>query len=389
VDYKCISADCHMDIGWLPHDLFVSNATAAMKDRMPFVVQQEDGPMWTTKSGLKLGYASGKGGSGTLGSGLSQFVPGKEHRLDRMASTGFFEDGTKGIFRPSTPALRLKDQDRDGLQAEVIYGLLGAGERFTERETAVEFYRIYNDWLSDFCSHDRKRFVGLASIPNHSMDAAVAEARRVAKLGLGGLDVSFSYGMTPLWDPYWDPLWQAAAEINLPVHFHTIGVPPSAPVPKDYPQELHIAHRATRMAGFQMYMATILSAIIHGGALERYPNLRVVLGESGIGWIPYVLDRMDYEYEGRFKGKISLKMKPSEYWRRQCRATFQNDRIGAKLLDDLGVENVMWGSDYPHADGIFPDSQEYIERQFGHLPPAIKRKITCENAGKFYGLIPS
>ena len=81
-------------------------------------------------------------------------------------------------------------------------------------------------------------------------------------------------------------------------------------------------------------------------------------------------------------------MKPSDYWRRQCRATFQYDRIGAKLLDDLGIENVMWGSDYPHPDGVFPDSQEYIKRQFGHLPSATQRKITCENAGKFYGLIP-
>ena len=98
---------------------------------------------------------------------------------------------------------------------------------------------------------------------------------------------------------------------------------------------------------------------------------------------------MDYEYEDRFKGCLPLKMKPSDYWRRQCRATFQNDRIGAKLLDDLGVENVMWGSDYPHSDGVFPDSQEYIKRQFGHLPEATQRKITCENAGKFYGLIPA
>ena len=145
---------------------------------------------------------------------------------------------------------------------------------------------------------------------------------------------------------------------------------------------------ATRIAGFQLFTATVLAAVIHGGALERFPNLRVVLGESGIGWIPYVLDRMDYEYEGRFKGRMGLKMKPSDYWRRQCRATFQNDRVGAMLLDVMGVETVMWGSDYPHLDGVFPDSQEHIKQQFSHLPSATQRKISCENAGKFYGLIP-
>lgn len=137
-----------------------------------------------------------------------------------------------------------------------------------------------------------------------------------------------------------------------------------------------------------MQTSTVLVSVINGGALERYPNLRISLGESGIGWIPYVLQRMDEEYN-RFKGVTPLKREPSEYWRRQCRATFQTDSIGVKLLNDIGLENAMWGSDYPHADGVFPDSQEYIERQFGSLPDALRRRITCENAGQFYGLIPS
>ena len=138
-----------------------------------------------------------------------------------------------------------------------------------------------------------------------------------------------------------------------------------------------------------MAVVNLLASVIYGGALERFPNLRIVLGESGIGWIPYILDRMDYEYEDRFKSHRPLKMKPSDYWRRQCRATFQNDVIGLMLLDKLGIETVMWGSDYPHPDGVFPDSQEYINRQFGHLPNSAQRKIICENAGKCYGLISS
>jgi predicted TIM-barrel fold metal-dependent hydrolase len=143
-----------------------------------------------------------------------------------------------------------------------------------------------------------------------------------------------------------------------------------------------------RVAGNQLYIATTLASIIVGGALERYPTLRIVLGESGIGWIPYVLDHMDAEFEDRFKGLVPMKMKPSDYWRRQCRATFQCDRIGTlpAMLDFLGSETVMWGSDYPHTDGLFPDSQEYIQRQFGHLPGATQRRITCENARAFYGL---
>jgi predicted TIM-barrel fold metal-dependent hydrolase len=389
MDYRCISADCHIDLCWLPHDLFVSNASQAMKDRMPYVVHGPDGPRWVTKSGLKLGFANGKGGTGATGGAGTKYAAGKDHRRDRMASTGLFADSAEGILRPTTPELRLQDQERDGIQAEVLYGLHGTGNMMTHRETAIEFYRIYNNWLSSFCSYDRKRFVGLASIPSYSVEEAVAETRRVASLGLGGLDVSASWDMIPLWNPYWDPLWKAAADANLPVHFHTIGPRPDAPVPKDVPEPFKEASHATRLVGGTLHVAPILAAVIHGGALERYPNLRIVFGESGIGWIPYVLDRMDYEYEDRFKGRIPLKMKPSDYWRRQCRASFQYDCIGVKLLDDLGIETVMWASDYPHPDGVFPDSQEYIQRQFSHLPGATQRKITCENAGKFYGLIPA
>jgi predicted TIM-barrel fold metal-dependent hydrolase len=94
---------------------------------------------------------------------------------------------------------------------------------------------------------------------------------------------------------------------------------------------------------------------------------------------------MDFEYEDRFRDL--MKLKPSEYWRRQCRATFQFDRIGAKLVDDIGVETLMWGSDYPHPDGVWPESSKYIKEQFEGLPADVVHKITCENAAKFYGLI--
>src|SRR5438309_1039832 len=109
-------------------------------------------------------------------------------------------------------------------------------------------------------------------------------------------------------------------------------------------------------------------------------------GASGSGWIPYALDRMDFEWEDRFRD-LGLTMKPSDYWRRQCKATFQFDRIGTKLIDDMGVETLMWASDYPHTDGVWPESSKYIEEQLGHLPSDVKGKITCENAGQFYGLI--
>ena len=123
--------------------------------------------------------------------------------------------------------------------------------------------------------------------------------------------------------------------------------------------------------------------VIFGGILERWSNLRVVIGEAGIGWIPYVLDHMDLEWEDQFKD-LTLTMKPSDYWYRQCHATYQSDKVGTRLLDLLGIENVMWGSDFPHPDGVWPDSQDYIEAELGHLPEATRHRVVCANAVELY-----
>jgi len=129
-------------------------------------------------------------------------------------------------------------------------------------------------------------------------------------------------------------------------------------------------------------LAPVLARL--GPMLEAHPDIRVVFAESGIGWIPYVLERMDMEWEEQYKD-LTLTMKPSDYWHRQCRATYQSDKIGIRLLDMLGEDNIMWGSDFPHPDGVWPDSQAFIENELGDLPEKTRNKIVCENAAKLYG----
>jgi uncharacterized protein len=377
--YTRISADCHVDLCWLPPDLFTSSASAAVKDRMPYVTEGPKGPVWVTKKGAKLGLVNGMGSAGR------EYVPGQIHRSDRMATTGLYEDGKCGIRRLTDPELRLKDQERDGVQAEVLYGILGATRRLNDPEAAVELVRIYNEWLADFCGAHPDRYAGLACIPNSPVEAAVEEMRRVIKRGgVRGLEIAHSYDIAPLWDPQWNPVWEVANEVALPVHFHTVGE--RRPDLAKLPPQLALVERAVHISGFQLYMATTLISVIFAGVLERYRNVKIVIGESGIGWIPYVLDRMDAEWEDQFKD-LSLTMRPSEYWRRQCRATYQSDRIGIKLLDDIGHDTIMWGSDFPHPDGVWPDSSEFIERELGHLPAEVRHKIVCENAGKLYGFL--
>jgi predicted TIM-barrel fold metal-dependent hydrolase len=393
--YEMISADCHIDLCWLPPDLFVSNASSGWKDRMPYVTEGPKGPVWTTRKGASLGRPCGMGSAGR------EYVPGRIHRSDRMAATGLYEDGKRGIRRLTDPELRLRDQDRDGVQGEVLYGILGTTGRMNDPEAAVLVMRIYNDWLADFCATHPDRYAGLASIPNQPLEAAIAEVERVAKRGvLRGLDIANSSELTPLWNPYWNPLWEAINACGLPLHFHTVGgyLPdhvrklvlvgsdPTRAEPGMTAADLRTARSAfaANITQFQINMANILTSMIFSGAFERYPRLKMVLGESGIGWIPYVLNRMDAEWEDQFKD-LELTMAPSDYWRRQCWATYQTDPIGVKLIDDLGADRIMWGSDFPHPDGIWPDSREYVQKELGHLPDDVRRKVVCENAARLYG----
>ena len=375
--YDVISADGHIDLIWLPTDLFTANASSQMKERMPYVIEGPKGPEWISRNGAKFGLVNGMGSAGR------EYVPGIIHRSDRMASTGLYDDGKKGIRRLTDPALRLGDQDRDGVQAEVLYGILGASRRLNDPEAATEVLRIYNEWLDDFCKAAPDRLVGLANIPNHDMGVAIDEARRCAARGVKGFDVANKPDMTPLWDPFWEPLWQLAHETGIPVHFHTIGgrSPDTTKMPAFVQRRAFAAH----ITNFQMHMGYMLMSLIFSGAPERYPNLKVVIGEAGLGWIPYVLQHMDLEWEDQFKD-LDLKMKPSEYWHRQFYATYQTDPIGIRLLDALGEDNVMWGSDYPHPDDIWPDSQEYLKKELDGVSPSVRTKVTRDNAMKLYRL---
>ena len=374
-----ISADCHIDLPWLPEQLFVENAAAALRDRMPYVEETEGGPQWVTRGGARFGRKNGMGSAGR------KYVPGQIHRADRMAETGLYRDGENGIARLTDPELRVIDQDRDGVIAEVLYGILGAAMRLGDDEAAHEMMRIYNDWLAEFCATNPNRFAGLACIPSRDMQAAVAEIERVAARGVvRGIEIANTYDMQPLFHPDWQPVWAAANAAKLPVHYHTIG----PRMDYDYAALEPLQRRqafAVHITSFQLAMSKVIMEIIFGGVLEANPDMRLVVGESGIGWIPYILEHMDLEWEDQFQD-LTLKLKPSEYWRRQCYATYQSDPVGVRLLDILGEDNVMWGSDFPHPDGVWPDSQEFINRELADLSATTRAKLIRENAANLYGI---
>jgi uncharacterized protein len=381
--YTRISADSHIDLVWMPTDLFVKNARPGMKDRMPYVEEGPDGPRWTSKNNQSAarGRASLVGGVGSSG---KKYVPGQIQRADRMAAEGMYNDASRKSHRLTDPQQRLKDQDRDGVQAEVLYGILGTIEYLGDAEAGWEVCRIYNDWLADFCKTAPNRLIGLPVIPGTDIEQALAEFKRVSKYGFKGIELGCSDNMVPLFETKWEPLWSALVDNGMAIHIHGRGQ--AWPSMAHWSKKEQSAANALMVSKVPFNFVPVVAAVILGGMLERHPKLNVVLGESGIGWIPALLDRMDYEWEEAFRGELELTMKPSEYWRRQCKATFQYDEVGVHLLKFLGVETLMWASDFPHPQGTWPDSADFIHKQFGHLPADVQHKIVAGNAVEFYKL---
>jgi predicted TIM-barrel fold metal-dependent hydrolase len=375
MSYRIISADCHIDMTWMPGDLWIKNAPARFRDQVPQVRQTPDGPRWYAEE-KELGVFGG------LGFGFDRVQRNFSKHVERMFEAGFYDGGP----HPTTPALRLKDQEIDGIDAEVMYGILGIGLRMQDRELIQTVYEIYNDWAADFCKTNPRRFVGLACIPSHAPAAAAAELRRAARLGLKGADFAVSTAAFPIWHAAWDPLWEAAQECRMPISFHTTGYPVREPSDETMKKEYDLRYRATRTTLFQLVAAEFLASIVFSGALDRFPGFQFVLGEAGVSWLPYVLERMDEEYEDRYY-QLNLSMKPSELWRRQGFSTYQHEPSVAVMIPLIGEDTLMWGSDYPHPDGIWPDSQKWISQDLGSVSPAVQRKILCENAGKLYGLL--
>lgn len=370
--YDIISGDSHIDLRFMPEDLFVSNARSDMKIKMPRVIDTPDGPRWIA-DGTDLGVVGQDVNQNTFSTEMGT-------RWNAMKDAGFYDEPEKG-YHPTNPELRIKDQDRDGIDAEVIYGLLRISALLDDNDQIVEIFRVYNDWLADFCKTNPSRFAGLACIPNHDPHAAAYELRRAAAIGLHGGDFGVAGAVKPIYHRDWDVLWQASHDTGLSISFHTTGLLPRAVDSDDSADYEEVFHNV-RTTMFQLQGAEFVTSIIFSGACERYPNFKFVLGECGVSWLPYVIDRMDHEGDGQ----SGISLKPSEYWHRQGFSTFQKENVAGQLIPLVGEDSVIWGSDYPHHDGVWPDSLEVIEDNLRDLNNTqAKRKVIRDNAGKLYG----
>ncbi len=378
MNYRIISADDHIDMQWLPRDLWQKRVPAAWRERAPRVVETDAGPYWVCGDERWDPWGGRKGVAGSMG--------GRRLALEKG---GVLEHG---VLRPTTTALRLADMDRDGVDATVMYGPIVP---LLIKDPALRqvCYHAYNEWLAEFCATAPERLIGAGLIPIDDPKVAADEVRSLAQLGLRtGMFLAARVEL-PLWDEAWEPLWEAAAETGLPIGFHLGGG--LRTVTFSGPKAADPGNMGVRVACSTLQMDEPLAAVIFSGALERHPGLRIVLAETGIGWLPYMLERMDDTYQ-RF-------LDAAEYWRAHggLRLTHAAQRVleapgvghvparsgraapGGRARRGAGDVGVRLPARRQHVAGL---AGQAIEENFRGVPEATRRRILCDNARELYRL---
>jgi predicted TIM-barrel fold metal-dependent hydrolase len=278
---------------------------------------------------------------------------------------------------------RLKDQDIDGVSAEVLYPTYAMG-LYAVPDAALQeaAFDAYNDWLTELCGHAPNRLAGLALISVRNVDHAVQSIQRWRRAGLRGAMIScVPPEGTEYSDACYEPMWATFEELGIPVSIHTL---------TSSRGQKHRFDRSKR--GAASYPENPLEVMLTLGELttfdllDRHPRLKLVLAEADIGWMPWMLARLDRGHDRWAKQNgIATQLKPSEYFHRNFSAAFIQDRVGVFTREFTGVDNLMWSSDYPHTDSTWPHSRASIEHDFEGVGEAERRKMTCTNAARLYG----
>ena len=379
-DLQVIDADTHYTE---PHDLWTSRAPAGLAERLPRVVDVDGHPTWAV-------------GATTLGRAMASSVidrDGNRCRGSAFLAWGF-DDTHPGAYDVAT---RLEVMDEIGIHAQIVYPNVAGfgGQKFAQvgdpesRRLSVE---IYNDAMAEIQDASHGRLYPMALLPWWDVAATVAEAERIAAAGLRGVnmtsDPQVQSELPDLGHPAWDPLWEACADLALPVHFHigasqtTMSWYGSSPWPSlGDDQKLGIGSA-------MMYItnARVLANVIYSGMLERHPRLKVVSVESGIGWIPFVLEALDHQANETAAGSMDyLSLPPSEYFRRQIYACYWFERRDvAHTFEVLGSDNILFETDFPHPTCLYPDSLAYAAEGLAEVSPEVQRKVLQDNGAALY-----
>jgi predicted TIM-barrel fold metal-dependent hydrolase len=383
-DLRVIDTDTHVSE---PRDLWTSRVPAKWRDAVPHV---ELNPA--------TGYEHWRiGDSWLMGTGFYAVAGWKNFPPDTPRQ---LQD--EGVDQGSWNAAdRLRRMDEYGIYAQVLYpNLIGFESPLFMRlgaEISLACVTAYNDFLVEFAAADPKRFIPIAMVPFWDQDAAVEEMARARGLGHKGILFANKYEMVDLpsfTDPHWDRIYGAAQELELSVNFH-VGFSSSTNGAATAMTQLlanfnpRVAAKGTSLG--LMSNADSIAAIVTSGLCDRFPRLKFVSVESGFGYITYLLESLDWHWQG-YGAHLQSPMLPSEYFRRQCYGTFWFERLTLPLLETY-PDNFMFETDYPHPTSMSPGPaspaelpRDHISKYFANVPLEITRKVMHGNAAAVYGL---
>ena len=292
-----------------------------------------------------------------------------------------------GLFGPD----RVAELDRDGIDTSVLYPSLGLGiGGITDAEHAVLACRIYNDWLAEYCSAGPGRLVGVGAIPMQDPVGAAREAERcVRELGFHGVFIRPNpCGDLFAHDPVYDQLWETVQGLGVPVGLHPAGFPDTFGAARTYGALWQGITPLGKVINFMIDVVTTFTMMIAAGVLDRFPALKLIVLESGVGWLPWWLDKMDHWNEARLAGP-SIALKPSEYVTRQIWVSGDPDETSFPTAAQIAPANrLMWASDFPHLDILEsePSATGELYEHLAGMPRAVAEGILGLNASALYGL---
>jgi predicted TIM-barrel fold metal-dependent hydrolase len=369
--YQIISGDGHLET---PPD-FVAFLPEKFKDRAPKLITLPDGggDAWLME-GMPLTYAS----QNLRGRGKVKF-----------AGQSYFKDDGSRTDGAGDGAQRLREQDEDGIDAELLFAPVFASrflEKIPEHDVYLAMVRAYNDWLVDYCSIAPDRLFGNALMPISGIDDAVAELERAHELGFKSVQLlnSPNGGGGP--KPEDDRFWEKALELDMPLspHFSFAGVM-NLGGPRHDTSQWPVEAGMTQHS--QSPPAPTMAQLIVNGTFERFPELKFYFAEINAAIFPaslYYMDRDYLEYNSWFE--LELPKMPSQYMRDHALYGMVREplavKIGQELPHEMPLELFWWGSDFPHSVGTFPHSRKYIEETFADLSPELRHTLLVGNAAK-------
>jgi len=363
-----LSSDSHV---FEPPDLWTKRIDAGFRDRAPRMQRIDGADQLVVEADQVIS-----------GIGLISNAGARFEAPETISGQGRFEDVPRGGYDPDQ---HLADMRLDGVAGEVLYPSQGLFYfRVTDTPLMSAIFRAYNDWLAEFCRRDPAWLKGIAMINLDDVADGIRELERAERLGLAGAMITeYPLEHRRYDQPEYEPFWAAAASLGMPLSLHT-ATRRQGKIRGAGEKTLRDASSRSTKA---FYPALSLCDMIFSGVFERHPALTLAIVEFELSWAPNILASMDYTYRERHGEAIyrfKSGMRPSDFFHRNVVLSFQEDAIGIRLRDVIGVDNMMWGSDYPHSESTFPRSRKILEDILAGVPDDEGAKIAGANTARVY-----